>query len=135
HNPAADEAIVRKALDRLGKAHLLQEAVPRTAGMTRRQALGKFGRAAALSLVVPVVRSITAPTLLWAAHRKAKLEFLCDAPACISGCKDQCRGDRDCPKNNPLCRLLSCGDAHCGSCMQRRCTRVKSPHSFDIIPL
>src|SRR5207245_4978016 len=61
-NPAADEVIVWKALDRLGKARLLREPITRPAGMTRRQALGKFGRGAALALLVPVVTSITAPT-------------------------------------------------------------------------
>src|SRR5262245_14317764 len=45
-DPAADEAIVWKALDGLGKARLLREPVRQTgaASMTRRQALRKFGR-------------------------------------------------------------------------------------------
>src|SRR5713101_4997957 len=61
-SPAADEAVVWKALDRLGKAHLLKEPVRQLAGMTRRQALGSFGRAAALALLAPVITSIAAPT-------------------------------------------------------------------------
>ena len=62
-NPAADEVIVWQTLDRLGKAHLLREPVPRPAGLTRRQALRRLGRTAALALLVPAVTSITAPTL------------------------------------------------------------------------
>jgi hypothetical protein len=132
-NPAADETIVWKALDRLGKARLLREAIPRSAGMTRRQALGKFGRTAALALLVPAVTSITAPTPLRAAHRRIQSQDLCGVSPCL--CADQCKTDADCPKTNPLCRLFTCSDAACGACPQMRCTRSKSPIAIQPIKI
>jgi Coenzyme PQQ synthesis protein D (PqqD) len=132
-NPAADEVIVRKALDRLGKARLLREPITRPAGMTRRQALGKFGQGAALAFLVPVVTSITAPTPLQAAHRPPHHEFLCDAPPCSGACRDQCKSDGDCPRGNPLCRLFPCSNPNCGRCIQRRCTKRQTP--FQIRPV
>lgn len=126
-NPAADEAIVWKALDRLGKAQLLR--LPRAsaaAGMTRRQALGKFARGAALAFLVPVVTSIIAPTPLWAGDR----DFACDEPPCKNACKDKCKRDKDCPKSNPLCKLLSCNNSNC-PCMQKRCTKQKTAHEIN----
>src|SRR5258708_500221 len=77
-SPSADEAVVGMGLDRLGKARLLKKPVPRPPGMTRRQALGKFGRTAALALLAPVVTSITAPAPL-----RAQGVFNCNDPECV----------------------------------------------------
>jgi len=127
-NPAADEALVWKALDRLGKAHLLREAIPRPAGtarITRRQALGKFGRTAALALLAPVVKSITAPTPVQAAFG---LVFTCDSYYCAGNiCKDYCAADSQCSVFLPFCRLMPCNQSNCPGCTQRRCTNVASP--------
>lgn len=56
-----DEALVWLALDRLGKAHLLQERValsPGEAGPSRRSLLRRWG----IGLLLPLVTSIVAPT-------------------------------------------------------------------------
>lgn len=60
----ADENVVWLALDRLERAHLLVEHVPRplNAGrQTRRQVVQKLGLAGGLALLLPIVESITAP--------------------------------------------------------------------------
>jgi hypothetical protein len=58
-----DEEVVWYALDRLGRANLLQSRIKRadgTAPISRRQVVGKLGLAAALA--VPMVMSISSPT-------------------------------------------------------------------------
>jgi len=60
-----DEELVWLALDRLDKAHLLQERLARpTCGseVTRRQVMRKLGMVGGLSLLLPVVTSMVAPT-------------------------------------------------------------------------
>lgn len=64
------EDVVWLALDRLGKAHLLQERLVRPAeaiSITRRQALRKAAQAGGLTLLLPVIQSIVAPTPAMAA--------------------------------------------------------------------
>ena len=59
------EDLIRLALDRLDKAHLLQDppAWPEAAErITRRQALRKAALVGGLTLLLPVVQSIAAPT-------------------------------------------------------------------------
>lgn len=122
-NPAADEAIVWRALDRLEKAHLLRETLPRSAGLTRRQALGKFGQTAALALLVPAVTSITAPAPL-----QADIHYLCNRRPCTSACKDECGADKDCSDDKPFCRMGTCTQGRCRGCPQMQCTSERSPH-------
>lgn len=67
-NVSVDEKLVWLALDKLGKAHLLEARItlPTEAGrMSRREAVRKLGMGAALA--VPVVMSIVAPTAASAA--------------------------------------------------------------------
>ena len=148
-SPAADEAVVWKALDRLGKAHLLKKPVPpRPSGMTRRQALGTFGRTAALALLAPVVTSITAPTPL---HAQQGGFFLCSDPECVFVfCVDQCDSDygsktttgkKPCTTQDlPTCKQFTdcqgpdsnyCGQPP-GNCPQKRCTKAASPSSSPL---
>jgi len=61
----ADEAWVRLALERLGKAHLLEERVPAARGVSRREILKKTG--VGLAAALPLVISIVAPTPVQAA--------------------------------------------------------------------
>jgi hypothetical protein len=122
-DPAIQEALVRQALEQLGRARLLQEPLPRRAGaarLTRRQALRKLGKTAALALLVPAVTSIFAPAPLSAGVNS----FTCNSNPCVNACADKCSSNADCPPGNPVCALLSCPNPNC-PCMQRRCT--KSP--------
>lgn len=123
-NPAVDESLVRKALDQLGKARLLQEALPRSAGLTRRQALGKFGRVAALAILAPAVTSITAPTPL-----RAQPVFSCNSFTCAQDiCRPLCTGDfpASCSQFMPFCRLQPCNQPSCPGCLQLQCTTSPS---------
>jgi Coenzyme PQQ synthesis protein D (PqqD) len=133
-DPAIDEAIVWQALDKLHKARLLREPVPRPAGtssMTRRQALRKLGRTAALALLVPAVTSITAPAPLRAAHT-----FVCNDEPCINACKNECVNDfkpgsnapHQCPSDKPRCQVMSCSNPNCVGCTQRRCVKAVTEH-------
>ena len=64
-DPAADEDLVWLALERLSAAHLLETPVPRTADevrTSRRHFVRKVGLVGALSLLLPVVATISAPT-------------------------------------------------------------------------
>src|SRR5439155_22958956 len=60
----AEEAVVWLALDRLEKAHLLQERLLRSreaAGMSRRAVIRKLGLAGGLVALLPLVDSLNAP--------------------------------------------------------------------------
>ena len=59
-DPAVDEAFVMHGLGQLSKRRLLLQRVARGADLSRREALRRFGLAAAVGL--PVVASILAPT-------------------------------------------------------------------------
>lgn len=61
-NAPVDEAVVWLALEQLGRTHLLSEQFPPPAqrpGVSRREVLRKFGKAAAVAL--PVVTSLVVP--------------------------------------------------------------------------
>jgi hypothetical protein len=95
---------VRYALDRLGKAHLLDvRTTPLPAGLTRRKLMKRAGRAAA-AISVPLVVSIVAPT---AAQAQSTITpGNCDAP--YNGV---------CCTNHKTCRLFrgnwDCNGAPC----------------------
>ena len=64
-NPEVDEDLVLLALDQLRRAHLLEEGGDRPAEArraSRRRFVRKVGMIGALSLLLPVVETITAPT-------------------------------------------------------------------------
>ena len=135
-NSAIDEAIVWKALCRLGKARLLREPVRQAAaapGMTRRQVLATLGRNAGLALLLPFVTSITVPASLVNGHRPAQKRDRCEEAPCKDACRDLCKSDADCLSSNPLCRIFSCSNPSCGRCLQRRCTKRQTP--FQIKPI
>lgn len=82
-----DDEVARLALEQLGKAHLLQEPIAGTKGVSRREAMRKIGLAAAVSL--PLVTSIVAPTPAQAAT------CLPGGAACVSPaecCSGVCAG-------------------------------------------
>ena len=88
-----DEAVVWLAVDRLGKAHLLRERVipPACApGLSRREVMRKLAVVGGLSILLPVVSSIVAPTAAQAA-------------SCIT--VNTCENSRTCPGcgNTPIC--------------------------------
>jgi hypothetical protein len=69
-NLPADEGVVWMALERLGKANLLEERIspPGGAGRhTRRDVLRRLGLAAGLAILLPAVQSIVAPEAVQAA--------------------------------------------------------------------
>ena len=69
-DPVADEDLVRLALDHLSAARLLEHSRPRPADQvrtSRRQFVRKVGLVGSLALLLPVVTSITAPTVAQAA--------------------------------------------------------------------
>jgi hypothetical protein len=64
-NPIADEDLVLVAIDRLEGIDLLEESSGRTADQartSRRQVVRKVGRVGVLTLLVPVVTTLVAPT-------------------------------------------------------------------------
>jgi len=64
-DPVADEDLVLVAIDRLEAAHLLEEPFERTADQartSRRQAVRKLGRVGVVTLLLPVVTTLVAPT-------------------------------------------------------------------------
>lgn len=61
----ADEELVLLTLDRLEKAHLLQQPFQRpvtVANVSRREVIRRLGLSGALILLLPIVNTITAPT-------------------------------------------------------------------------
>jgi hypothetical protein len=64
-NPAADENLVWVSLDHLGAVHLLQAPMQRSVEqirLSRRSVVQKVGMVGVLSLLMPAVTSIVAPT-------------------------------------------------------------------------
>jgi len=102
------EEVVWLALDRLEKAHLLQEPLSRPAGSeryTRRDAVRKLGLASAVGVLLPVVASLTAPTAAQAESQTglqaATQTGTCKAKneACTSGsecCSGYCHSNNKC---------------------------------------
>lgn len=88
-----DEAVVWMALERLARARLLQERVTPPAGashISRREAVRRLALVGGLSILLPVVSSIVAPTAAQAA-------------SCITVAT--CENTRTCPgcANTPIC--------------------------------
>src|SRR5687768_2242379 len=84
-NPVADENLVLLTLDRLSSAHLLQEPIQRPvaeARNSRRQFLQKVGMVGTLTLLIPVVQSIVAPTPAQASSP--------GGPCCCCCCEEIC---------------------------------------------
>jgi hypothetical protein len=122
-SPAANEKWVWQALGRLGKAHLLKEPVAPSAeagGITRRQLLGSLPRTAAVLALLPVVATMLSPSPL-------RAQDPCEENPCVRACRDRCKSNADCPRGNPVCRLVACNNKHC-PCMERRCTKEVTPH-------
>jgi len=97
-NLPAEEAVVWLALDRLEKAHLLQNCLTRpadSAGISRRAIIRKIGLAGGLVALLPLVESLTAPKAAYAQ----------------SGDRG---GAADCPGAGTNCQLGSSGN--CGHC-------------------
>ena len=84
-----DERTVWLAVERLGKAHLLEERVNPPAGsprLSRREAVRRLGLGAALAM--PVVISIVAPTAVSAATCRVNGLGCSSNSQCCSGCCD-----------------------------------------------
>lgn len=95
-----DEAVVRMALYRLGRVRLLEEQVTLPADRaeySRRAVLRTIGRAAGISLLLPVIQSIVAPL---AAQQ--------------ASCPNVCGGIPNCtPCKPPNCNQFCCN----GTCL------------------
>lgn len=95
----ADESLVWMALDRLGKARLLEEPVTppgEAAGYSRREMMRTLGRVAGLTLLLPAVSSIVAPL--------AAMQASCiSASACNSASPPNCTGLPICGLTNRCC--------------------------------
>ncbi len=110
----ADESVVWMALDRLGRSHLLTEQVTLPADRaeySRRAVIRTLGQVAGMSLLLPVVESIVAPT---AAHAQTCVTVqVCETvlvpPACfnqpICGEAFECCGPEGVP---PECKKHFC---------------------------
>lgn len=83
-HPAVDEVFIRHGLGQLSKRHLLQQPIAREAGLSRREALRRFGAAAAIGL--PVVASILAPTAAEAATCAGPGQSCIGIPCCAGMC-------------------------------------------------
>lgn len=96
--PAAAE-VVWLALDRLGTAHLLRQRMNPPAGVarcSRREAMRRLGLAGGLSVLLPAVASIIAPTAA-------------EAVSCVLNCAGQPNGR---PCGPPQC-AKTCHDSQC----------------------
>ncbi len=109
-----DEAVVWMALDRLGRAHLLSEPVTLPADRaqySRREVLRTLRRVAGISLLLPVIESIVAPS----------------AAASVSGCitVGQCEGQGMVPPDCheiPICNQPSqCCGPEGANCKKHSC--------------
>lgn len=97
-----DESVVWMALDRLSRAQLLSEPVTLPADRTqysRREMLRKLRRVAGISLLLPVIESITAP--------------LAGAQA---SCQTSCAGRPNCSACGNTCNRVCCN----GTCVNTR---------------
>ena len=87
-NAPVDEAVVRLALDRLGRAHLLRERVsppPGPARLSRREVMRRLALVGGLSVLLPVVMSIVAPTAVQAASKCTQLQCETGKPTSTCG--------------------------------------------------
>jgi hypothetical protein len=110
---AVDEELVWMALAELDKAHLLSTPLPRKRGVDlgRRRVLKKMALTAALSVAIPAVWSIVAPTPAYAATAV------------------MCTPANNCPMGNPM--DLCCGSmgVPAGACSNGLCAAAP-PGSF-----
>jgi len=84
----ADEEVVLLALDRLGRSHLLQERVTskeEAVRVSRRAVARKVAMAAGMTVLLPVVTSIVAPTPAAAATCLATGQSCTQNTQCCSG--------------------------------------------------
>lgn len=133
---SVDEKLVWLTLDKLGKAHLLEEriTVPAEAGrMSRREAVRRLGLGAALA--VPVVMSIVAPTAASAATCVANGQTTnCNMNEVSSACCSKCCNltpNPDVCLQSGLSNGMSCiKDCQCasGDCKEGKC---KSKGEYD----
>jgi hypothetical protein len=85
-NPEADETLVWVTLDRLSGSNLLQAPLQRSreqARASRRQFVRKVGMVGALSLLLPVITTIVAPT---PAQAQSQGTGGCECIPCICPC-------------------------------------------------
>lgn len=105
-----DEAVVWLAVDRLGKAHLLRERVIPPAGapgLSRREVMRKLALVGGLSILLPVVSSIVAPTAAQAAS--------CIERVACEALTPPCPGTPVCNRPGKCCKADGpvCGDEGC----------------------
>jgi hypothetical protein len=129
-NLPANEEVIWLALDRLEKAHLLQERLPRStkaAGVSRRQVMRRLGRTAAVALL-PVVATLVAPTPAMAQTVQPGQAQCCRyAPAVqggTCGTQTRCFSNQQCVPNDPNGRQ-GC-PAPASGCKWDSCTNVTS---------
>jgi hypothetical protein len=110
HHLAANEDVVWLALDRLERAHLLQERLAYPAEeISRRAAIRKLGRAAGLAALIPVVTSIAAPAPAQAESGQAAAAGLA------------------CRAAGGLCFTLPCPDSHPTNIGFKDCRTSQTP--------
>ncbi len=103
-----DEAVVWMALDRLGRANLLNEPVTLPADRTqysRREMLRKLRRVAGISLLLPVIESIVAPL--------AAAQGSCVTLAACQATTQPCSGAPICGSPTKCCKAQ--GPSNCAS--------------------
>ena len=94
-----DEAVVWLAVERLGRAHLLRERVIPPAGapgLSRRDVMRKLALVGGLSILLPVVSSIVAPTAAQAAS--------CITQASCLARQTGCGGQQICGNPQKCCK-------------------------------
>ena len=108
-----DEAVVWLALERLGRARLLHERVTPPAGaarFSRREVIRKLVLVGGLSVLLPVVSSIVAPTAAQAA-------------SCVT--EASCQNSRNCTTGcggTPICKQTNC--CKCANVVDNQCTAL-----------
>jgi hypothetical protein len=101
---AADEDLVWLALEQLQAARLLQEPLPQigaAARVSRREMIARLKSIGALSFILPVITSITAPSPAMAQYP--------DVP----GCGGDCELDSDCTSTPGSGATCVCESGHC----------------------
>ncbi|MBV9851282.1 MAG: PqqD family protein [Armatimonadetes bacterium] len=96
----ADEEVVRLALARLAKTRLLRDECPEAKSITRRQVIRRLGLAGAMTLLLPVVTSIIAPTPAMAGSGR----IIAGGEDCGAYQNGTCANNPKCPyPNNQTC--------------------------------
>ncbi len=117
-NETADEDLVLMTLDKLRRAHLLEDAGPRSAETlraSRRRFVRKIGLVGALTLLLPAVETIVAPT-----SAMAQSGSICAGGCeCACGCDCPCvfcEGASDLSASGCDTPCEFCGEASVGGC-------------------